>query len=495
MHSGWIALDIILARSRRECAPHFHRKLDQGSVRSSNNMDNANPTRLLIALTSDSDRKTMRFITSLVASLSETQNRTQWQITILRPPPYNGSALLLPPSVVSQLQRLNVSFLQPQVHLSQVIPFQEFLFCTHNDSYSIAAQRNRGLLAVNDLLQITTVDLIAVLDDDLIFQNALLKRNQHGDLCVSFETTHDYIAGLETIYALARTGPVIGGSTGCPPIPGVSAIRCAIEDITNNVNNLSPTELCVAQEADYYYDFREHSNFTLPRGAWLSYYYNDELFAPSFSNILLGVTPTRPLIFNGDRLFLGQEPSIRRGGNTYFANAQHLLSIPHVTLCVDGLSTRRSDMIVAEIAKQRGIVYRETYFPLGHLRVANTVAISRLGMLSSIEAELFGVALHRGIASFIARGDHMKAWKDIFARRLLQIMQTRSYIDRASLPSHIGREVMELADGLDYNHIYERVVMREKQFFQQYVRLVERYSEIDQYWMTLIEEHKYEVNY
>jgi hypothetical protein len=465
------------------------------AVAITNNVDDATPTRLVIVLTSNSDRKSMRFITSLIASLFEAQNRRKWQITVLRTPPYNTSALQLPPAVVSQLHSHNVSFLQPQVSLSPVVPFHECLFCSHNDSYSIAAQRNRGLLAVNDFLQTNTVDLIAVLDDDLIFQNALLKRNQHGELCVTFETTHDYLSGLETIYTLAKTGPIIGGSTGCPPIPGVLAIRGAMEDMNNDVNDISLAEILAAQEADYYYDLREHSETALSQGAWFSYRYNDESIASSLSNILFGVTPTRPLIFNGDALFRAHRPSTRRGGNTYFTNTHHLLSIPHVTLCVNGLSTRRSDMIVAEVAKQKGITYRETYFPLGHLRIAEDAALSVPSVLNAIEAELFGVSLHRGITSFVANGDFIKAWKDIFDRRLMYIMQTRSYIDRALVSSQKMREVAELAGVFDCKHIHERFVLREKHFFQKYMRLVEQYSEIDRHWITLIAEHEYEVQY
>jgi hypothetical protein len=452
-------------------------------------------TRLLIALTSDSDLKALRFITSLVSSLLESANRTKWQITILRARAYNGSALALPANTLSQLDSLNVSFLQPQILLSPDVPFREFLFCTHNGSYSIAAQRNRGLLAANDFLQISGADLIAVLDDDLIFQNAVLSSDRQGHLCVRFETTNDYVSGLATIHALARSGPVIGGSTGCPPVPGVSAIKCAIDDITNSANSLSASELRAAQESDYYYDYRVLSNSDVQHGAWLSYYYNDENFAPSFDNILSGVTPTRPLIFNAERLFVGDAPSTRRGGNTYFSDAQHLLPIPHLALCVDGLSTRRSDMIVAEIARQRGIVYQETYFPLGHLRIPNKSASTRAGVFNAIEAELFGVAFHRGITSFISGGDHVKAWKEIFATRLKRFLQTPSYIDHASLPYHVRSEVMELAHQLDCKEFLKRVVKHEKEFFQTYLRLIKHYSEIDHCWMTLIEDHRYEVGY
>jgi hypothetical protein len=351
------------------------------------------------------------------------------------------------------------------------------------------------LLALNNFLETTTVDLIAVLDDDLIFQNALLKRDHAGELCVTFETTHDYLLGLETIYNLSKDGPIIGGSTGCPPTPGASAIRCAIEDIDNSVNALSSTELLVAQEADYFYDFREHSDSDVSKGAWLSYRYNEEIVSPSFSNVLFGITPSRPLIFDSGRLLRGQEPSTRKGGNTYFGDPHHLLSIPHLSLCVDGLSTRRSDMIVAETAKQRGIIYRKTYFPLGHLRIANTAAGHGLSMLRTTEAELFGAALQRGITSFIGGGGHVDAWKDIFARRLNQILETYSFMDRATIHSDNRRELIELVGGFDCKLIYQRVRTNEEQFFQKYVKLVEQYFAIDHYWTTLMGKHDYQVDY
>lgn len=452
-------------------------------------------SRLLVILTSDCNLKAQRFITSLVNSLIESANQTKWQITILRPQPHSGSALALPANTLSQLDSLNVSFLQPQIFLSPSVPFQEFLFCTHNGSYSIAAQRNRGLLAANDFLQISGADLIAVLDDDLLFQNAVLSSDRQGDLCVRFETTFDYISGLATIHSLSRSGPLIGGSTGCPPVPGVTAIKCAIDDITNSANSLCAAELCAAQDSDYYYDFRVQSDSDVQRGAWLSYYYNDENFAPSFDNILSGVTPTRPLLFNPEKLFVGDTPSTRRGGNTYFSDAQQLLPIPHLALSVDGLSTRRSDMVVAEIARQRGIVYQETYFPLGHLRLPNKSASTRAGVLNAIEAELFGVAFHRGVKSFLSGGDHVKAWKQIFTTRLTRVLQTPSYVERAPLPSHVRSEVMELAHRLDCKGFLRRVVRHEKEFFQNYLQLIEHYSEIHHCWITLIEGHKYEVGY
>ena len=455
------------------------------------------PSRLLIVLTSNSDRKTLRSLTSLMGCLSMTENRHRWQITILRPPPYNNSPLLLPPAMMTQLQNLNVRFLQPQIRLSTATaaPFHEFLFCTHNGSYSTAAQRNRGLLAVNDVLQSTTVDLIAVLDDDLVFQNALLRRNQHGRMCVTFETTHDYLSGLETIYALAKSGPIIGGCSGCPPIPGILALRGAIEDMNNDATNISPTDLVAAQDADYYYDFRDNRDTCHSRGAWFTYCYNNEYTTPSLTNILFGVTPTRPLLFNSDALLRTLLPSTRRGGNTYFANAHDLLSIPHVTLCVDGLSTRRSDMIVAELAKHKGITYRETYFPLGHLRIVETAPVNSAGMLNCIEAELFGVSLHRGITSFVASGDYIKAWKDVFAHRLACVTQTRLCVDRALVCSDGKQELGELAVIFNHPRIEDRLVQREKGFFAKYTEVVDQYCEIDHYWTGLVEKHSYEVDY
>src|ERR1039458_1975741 len=140
-------------------------------------MDDQAAMRFLIVLTSNSDEKTLRFLISLTRCLSKSPNRHKWHITVLRPPPYNTPSMLLPASLVSHLHKLNVAFLQPHIHLLPATPFRHFLFCAHNGSHSIAAQRNHGLLAAHDYLQITTADLIAVLDDDLVFENALLKQN------------------------------------------------------------------------------------------------------------------------------------------------------------------------------------------------------------------------------------------------------------------------------------------------------------------------------
>ena len=272
-------------------------------------------------------------------------------------------------------------------------------------------------------------------------------------------------------------------------------MRGAIEDMHNDTAEISSQDLLTAQDTDYYYDFREDRSVHISQGAWFTYCYDDQHITPSLTTILLGVTPTRPLIFNSEALLRVAVPSTRRGGNTYFANAKDLLAIPHVALCVDGLSTRRSDMIVAEVAKVQGVIYRETYFPLGHLRITTSAMANSQFALDNIEAELFGVSLHRGIQSFVASCDYIRAWKDIYARRLDHVLETCACIREVIASSPALGEMKQLRDAFDCKFSQERFTMQESRFFREYLSLVGQYYDLCGYWMRLLDGHKYEVDY
>jgi hypothetical protein len=451
---------------------------------------------LLIALTSDSDHKTLRFMLSLTHSLKRTDNRRKWgQIVILRTLPYNKQKIRLDRTVASQLTSLNVLFLQPQVHIDETHQYHRFLFARNTHSYSTAAQRNRQLLAVNDWTRENRVDLIAVLDDDLLFQNAQLTRDGQGDVYVSFDDAYDYLLELDKMYELAKAGPIAGGNTGCPPIPGLLGIRGALTDFTGTFADVSSSDLIAAQACDYYYDFSDRLNSAPSRGAWIKYYYNSEYAEPSSHNVLWGVTPTRPLIFNKDALLKEIRPGTNIGGNTYFSNSKELLFIPHLSLTVEGVSTRRSDMIVAEIARSKGIIYQETYFPLGHLRLDGGTKVVKEVVCRIVESELFGVSFHRGVRSFVQGGDYRKEWEQIFQARRDSLIANLIFSKTEALRINNDEIGAELALLCDPEYVSSHLLEKYSAYFEKYEFVLDNLDQLQRHWIDLMRSSTCQVEY
>jgi hypothetical protein len=403
--------------------------------------------------------------------------------------------MLLEGSVASELSALNVLFLQPQVYIDERSQLYRFLFSRNNDSYSTAAQRNRQLLAVNDLTKRNRVDLIAVLDDDLIFQNAILTRDSQAEVCVAFDDTFDYLLELDKIHTLTRGGPVAGGNSGCPPIPGLLGMKGAIADLKNALANVTERGLILAQYSCYYYDISDQNETGGTQGAWLKYCYNSEYVEPSICNVFWGVTPTRPLIFDKDALLKDVRPTTRIGGNTYFSSANELLLVPHLSLSVEGVSTRRSDMIVAEMAKGKGITYKETYFPLGHLRVESSAGIGNEVVCRVIESEIFGVSFHRGVRSFVEGHDYKREWQQMFESRRDSVIANLISTQGAILELGNDNDGSAFGEICDPEYVGSHLAEKYQTYFENYVMVMENLEEIQRYWIDLMENGTYEIDY
>lgn len=456
----------------------------------------------LIGLTSDSNFKTERFINSLINLSRELKSRNTWgTITVLRVLPYNEERLSLSLKKVQTLKILDIQFLQCSIDnlLENHDPYLKTIFPVSGKSYSIAAQRNRTLLAINSFPDIDDMDLISILDDDIVFENAVLNKDDKDNYYVDFKISFDYFGGLHKILKLVEPGPIIGGNTGCPPVPATSSLESLIADFINSTKDINEQILIDSQKLDYYYDLSDLANKSKSKGAWFNYKLNNNLTLPSIDKLLKGITPTRPLLFDKDRLLIKPTKSIMRGGNTYFKNKNQLTSFPHLTLVCDDVSLRRSDMIVAEYSNTTKHIYRQTYFPVGHYRM-NTIRkrLSTDDVANIITSDLLGVVFHRSVRAYLENKNYNTVWETTYKNRLKKQMKTiKNAKDLLKNPAFKNVEDYDkqLTSLLNEKHIKKKLELRNKRFKREFTKLIMDIDGVFNYWENLIEKEDYEINY
>ncbi len=381
---------------------------------------------LLIGLCSDSYKKTERFLLSFIDSIEFSKHFEAFgDIVIVRALQYKEKPIQLLPKIQAVFAARDIKFIQsnPTIEIKN-FKYKKNLFGIHGgNQYHIAAQRNRTILAIKEIVRKKTFDIYAILDDDLIFENAVLHKQKDHEpkVFIRFVHTFDFFKGLIKIKEYVKDGPVIGGNTGCPPIPSCSAFFSMIKDRQHGFSDVFGNEesLIKAQKKDYYYDLTENDDQSSQRGYWIPYKHKNQIVYPDLKKLLLGIVTTRPLLFDKERLLLAPVPSTLRGGNTYFGSWKQLSEIPHISLMSNGLSTRRSDMIAARIFSHKKRQYYQTYFPLGHFRLQekNKTNIEEYLLFSFIR-ETFGVVFLRTLNSYLAGKNWKKEWDIRFTKRL-----------------------------------------------------------------------------
>lgn len=131
---------------------------------------------LLLCVVSNSELKTRRFIDSLIDISYKQKSRSTWgNIYLLRVTQHNSNVMFLSSKRKRVLENLNINFVQCSIdRLNDFSVDPNIIFPITGGSYSIAGQRNRTLLAINELIRVKDVDLVGVLDDDIIFENAVM---------------------------------------------------------------------------------------------------------------------------------------------------------------------------------------------------------------------------------------------------------------------------------------------------------------------------------
>jgi len=286
---------------------------------------------------------------------------------------------------------------------------------------SIAASRIKQTQAIADaVMRGPRPDIIWMLDDDLQF--AQLYRDHAGRLREG--CTLDYFYLLDEMRATRpEISLALGGVTGDPPIRPDAVLRSQLFDLLANLERfaaLAPestyphnADTSGFRLVDYYYDHRrlgdEHLSIpflwsTSDRAgttvrAQLMAFVDRSLGIPS------GKTATRPLVLEAGAFPDTIRPGTRRGGNAAFFDLDACLqhSYPHIT--IEGVPTRRSDMVGASLLARDGScgVY-EAAFPLLHDRVMGDETVGFTGgkldphaARASILGEFYGVLLARSV--------------------------------------------------------------------------------------------------
>jgi hypothetical protein len=468
----------------------------------------ANKLNFIIGLCSNSFEKTSRFLSSLSDAVQRSKFRFKNlnKIIVVRPLQYKERENQLSPDLLNYLQRGDISFLQFDPKVSNKIwgneEILECLFGIYSSSqYHIAAQRNRTILSMGSLVNKTPENLYAVLDDDLIFENAILnKKKTSGISFVDFTETFDYFKYLPKIKEYCSSlGPIIGGNTGCPPIPPTSAFSSIIDDRKRFLpgDSLKSENIVEAQSKDYYYDLSVTEDKSEEKGFWLPYRYKDYEAMPTLSNMLLGVLTSRPLIFDEEKFLNFPKKSFLRGGNTFFGSWDQLSRAPHLSLFVNGMSTRRSDMISAKIFPYLGNQdYYQTYFPLGHFRMngkATNSSIIKKFFYSSLLRETFGVLFLRVFGSFLDNGDWKETWSTEFTNRLESIKTMFSLAQEealSSLKESFNYDEISLLKDLSNWSVVEKILREnDKLFYNQCQLIINNFSEIITSWKREIEKY------
>lgn len=220
-----------------------------------------------------------------------------------------------------------------------------------------------------------------MLDDDLEF--AHLEAREGG---LSLVTADDLLLRAA---ALRRAHPeasvLVGGTTGCPPVPGFAFVASQAVDLVRHVAEAarsSPTGIYrpVRRDRtvpDYYYDHSDegaaHQGHGFDwegtdagemdvRGALLAH-------LEAIQGIAWGMPATRLLVHDP-----GREPvsTIARGGNALFFDPDALFVAPLLAMRgADGIVTRRADTVWAELmAGEPCASVKAAPLPLHHVRRA-----------------------------------------------------------------------------------------------------------------------------
>jgi hypothetical protein len=232
------------------------------------------------------------------------------------------------------------------------------------DAIHIARQRARKLVET-DAQRRGTPDAIWFLDDDvqLVQEYVADDYRQVGKLYDLFE----FIIENSRNSAI---GMMIGGVTGDPPIPPIATYASRLTDLAHQLrcldeaNESEPWLLdsntySYLQEADVYYDFStnrhqpswEQCARWLPTSSESTVATVREEVLDAVVDIPIGGSFTRPLLTCLNTL-RHQLSNVNRGGNCVFFDLDLCLQHRYPAIEIDGIFTRRSDMIGSWLVRQ-----------------------------------------------------------------------------------------------------------------------------------------------
>lgn len=201
-----------------------------------------------------------------------------------------------------------------------------------------------------------------MLDDDLEFSR--LEMSAEG---LVLRPAYDALATVATLRAAyPDISVLVGGTTGCPPIPGFAMLASQVVDLEAHVECAarSAPDAPVANRthdrprADYYYDHSDAGPAYGEAFAWepidrSARTVREALLAHlrAVPGLGWGMPCTRLIVYEP----LGPiEPTTARGGNALFLDADALFTAPPLALrCRDGVVTRRGDTVWAELMAGR----------------------------------------------------------------------------------------------------------------------------------------------
>lgn len=272
----------------------------------------------------------------------------------------------------------------------------------------IAGSRERQVAALLERIH-DRADPRAVwmVDDDIRLRQLTLR-----DSVLSLSSEVRY---FDEIVAAYRRHPeasvLVGGVTGDPPIRPVAVLATQLFDIVANLTRFqtmvpgdvyhTPSQRLAFAQPDFYYD---HSTsgaahlltpfLWLPRQVCGTVAGEALEFLNAAPGLLAGKTPCRPLVATHEAH--GAETSaVLRGGSAVFLDVDALLRYPYPSVVLDGVATRRSDMVGASFLAAEGGTWLGTFaFPVLHARSLRP-APSPEAVLASLKSEHYGVMLAR----------------------------------------------------------------------------------------------------
>lgn len=252
-----------------------------------------------------------------------------------------------------------------------------------------------------------------MVDDDLEVMR--LEHGEHG--LVSRPADDLLLRAARLRRAHPEAAVLIGGTTGCPPVPGFQFVAAQLVDLAAHVAaaaNADPAapyrpEGGDRTRPDYYYD---HSDAGPAYAATFPWEPVDTV-APTIREALLGhlraiegmtwgMPCTRLLV---DCPATAVAPTTARGGNALFLDVDALFAAPTLALrCADGVVTRRGDTVWGEImASGAAGAVMQAPLPLLHVRrcgdhSAPTSDEAPDTMRRFVAAQQRGIALTRLVA-------------------------------------------------------------------------------------------------
>jgi hypothetical protein len=257
---------------------------------------------------------------------------------------------------------------------------------------SLQISRKRQLILAREEVQNLTNPIIVLMDDDLTFDNLLIKDNTiFSDFPFSY---------LHEIYCLNRENPsldvALGGVTGSPPLPSSSSLLISLLDASSKIEVQEKSPLRW-KNPDYYYDLSDL------RDSWDSWieptWYFSETSSLSVSekilqSILFSGPIRRPLVLVKDPIDSNLTHGYIRGGNTVVFSHIWLQILEHPNI------DRRADTIWALTIHHLGGNVMHMPYTLRHRRTSNEITNSSI--ISRMHDDLFGSSLQR---AYVKKGD------------------------------------------------------------------------------------------